>query len=74
MSSGKLTVVARFKAKPGKEEQVKRELLKLLAPTRAETGCLNYDLHESLGNPAEFLFHENWAARKRSTSICRLPT
>ena len=52
-------MVARFIAKAGKETQVKQELMKLLAPTRAETGCLNYDLHESTGKAGQFLFHEN---------------
>lgn len=63
MGNEKVTVVARIKAKPGKEQQVRQELTKLLAPTRAEPGCLNYDLHVALDNEAEFLFHENWSSR-----------
>ncbi len=63
MAAQKLTVVARIRAKPGKEEQVKRELLKLLAPTHVEEGCINYDMHASVDNPAHFLFHENWTSR-----------
>ena len=42
--SDQVTVVARIRAKPGKEERVQRELLKLLAPTRAEKGCVNYEV------------------------------
>ncbi len=60
MENQKVTVVARMKAKLGKEAQVKQELLKLLSPTRAEAGCINYDMHQSLDNQAHFLFHENW--------------
>ena len=60
MENQKVTVVARIKAKLGKEAQAKQELLKLLSPTRAEAGCINYDMHQSLDNQAQFLFHENW--------------
>ena len=56
-----VTVVARITARPGMEDRVREELRRLLAPTRAEPGCLNYDLHEAPGNPGEFMFHENWA-------------
>ncbi len=60
MENQKVTVIARIKAKPGKEAQVRQVLSKLLSPTRLEAGCINYDMHESLDNPAHFLFHENW--------------
>jgi quinol monooxygenase YgiN len=63
MSSTKtLTVIAILKAKPGKEAVVKQELLALIPPTRKEPGCINYDLHEDMENPARFVFHENWAS------------
>jgi len=60
MENQKVTVVARIKAKLGKEALAKQELLKLLSPTRAEAGCINYDMHQSLDNQAHFLYHENW--------------
>jgi len=59
-----LTVVARIKAKPGLEDRVKQGLLALIAPTRKEEGCLNYDLHQSLDDKALFLFYENWASQE----------
>ena len=55
-----LTVVATFQARPGKEAALRVALLSLLAPTRQEAGCINYDLHQSPEDPAKFLFHENW--------------
>lgn len=58
-----LTVVARVRALPGREQEVKAALLALVAPTRAERGCLNYDLHQSDEDPSLFLFHENWETR-----------
>ena len=56
----KLTVVANITAKADKVELVKAELLKLIDLTRAEEGCINYDLHQDNTNPAHFLFYENW--------------
>ena len=63
MNTESLTVVAQMKAKPGKEDQIRQELLSLVAPSRKDAGCLNYDLHQALENPALFLFHENWATK-----------
>ena len=63
MNAISLTVIAQFKAKPGKESQVRQELLSLVAPSRKDAGCLNYDLHRGLDDPALFLFHENWSSK-----------
>jgi|ERR1700674_662634 len=58
--SEQVTVIARVRAKAGLEKRVREELERLLAPTRAEAGCINYDLHESTADPRDFLFHETW--------------
>lgn len=58
-----LTVVAKIKAQLGSEGRVHHELIKLIAPTLAESGCLNYDLHCSVDDPTLFLFYENWESR-----------
>ncbi len=62
MPAKAVTLVVRIHAKPGKEARVREELRKLLAPTRAEKGCINYDLHESADDKSLFLFLENWAS------------
>ncbi len=59
-----LTIVARILAKAEKRTLVKEELLKLIAPTRAEQGCINYDLLQDNENPNLFIFHENWESRE----------
>ncbi|MBY5981843.1 putative quinol monooxygenase [Ferrimonas balearica] len=59
-----LTIVAHIVAFPDKAEQVKAELLKLIDTTRAEAGCVQYDLHQDNDNPAHFLFFENWESRE----------
>ena len=62
MAAEPVTVIARIRAKIGLEDRVYQELTKLLAPTRAEAGCLNYDMHRNLEDPSLFLFHETWAS------------
>lgn len=64
MSNRKLTIVARILAKPEKKSLVKSELLKLIDITRAEKGCINYDLHQDNENENLFLFFENWENRE----------
>jgi quinol monooxygenase YgiN len=59
-----LTVVVTLKAKPGQESTLRSELLALIPTTRQEPGCLNYDLHQAVDNPALLVFHETWASRK----------
>ena len=59
-----LTIVADIKAKSDQIDLVKAELLKLIATTRAEEGCINYDLHQDNEDPAHFLFFENWESRE----------
>lgn len=56
----RLTVVAKVVAKKESVESVKSELLKLVAPTRGEEGCIDYTLHQDNDRPALFIFHENW--------------
>ena len=60
----KLTIVANIKVAPGKLDLVKAELEKLIPITRAENGCLQYDLHQDNENPEHFLFYENWESRE----------
>ncbi|WP_170336714.1 putative quinol monooxygenase [Ruegeria arenilitoris] len=60
----KLTIVANIKANPDKIDLVKAELIKLIDITRAEEGCINYDLHQDNDNPAHFVFYENWESRE----------
>jgi len=64
MNNNQLTIVARILAKDEKRDLVKSELLKLIAITRAEAGCINYDLHQDNENPNLFLFHENWESHE----------
>ncbi|MFH2054024.1 MAG: putative quinol monooxygenase [bacterium] len=59
----KLTIVAHIHAEADRIELVKAELRKLVPPTLAEAGCLQYDLHQDNEDPAHFMFYENWESR-----------
>ena len=60
----KLTIIANIKVNSGKVDLVKAELEKLIPITRAEKGCLQYDLHQDNEDPEHFLFYENWESRE----------
>lgn len=55
-----ITVVAKLVVKEAVVASVKAELLKLIAPTRQEEGCLEYRLHQDNADPCVFFFYENW--------------
>lgn len=59
-----VTVVAEMLAKPGREADLRRELLEMVEKTRVEEGCLQYDLHEAIGEPGRFVFYENWTSEE----------
>ncbi|MCI0528332.1 MAG: antibiotic biosynthesis monooxygenase [Nitrospira sp.] len=55
-----LTAVTFIQGVEGKEEELKRELLSLEAPTRAEPGNITYDLYQSPEKKNEFMRFEVW--------------
>ncbi|QQS55204.1 MAG: antibiotic biosynthesis monooxygenase [Candidatus Competibacteraceae bacterium] len=59
-----LTIIANIHANPDQIDRVKAELEKLVPITRAEKGCLQYDLHRDNEDPAHFMFFESWESRE----------
>ncbi len=55
-----LTAVTFIQGRQGQGSQVKRELLSLTAPTRAEPGNITYDLYQSVDRPDRFMRLEVW--------------
>jgi quinol monooxygenase YgiN len=53
-------VIAMYVAKPGKEEELATVLTALIAPSRREIGCYQYDLLRNPSNPRDFCFVERW--------------
>ena len=58
---GTVHVVARFSVEPDRvEEFIQRVSQTLVEPTRAETGCIRYDLCQDLGEPNRLAMIETW--------------
>jgi quinol monooxygenase YgiN len=62
MNKEQVTVIAYIEIKPGTEEAFKAELVKLIASSRAESACVNYDFHQSVKQSNHFFAYENWAS------------
>lgn len=62
MKSEPLTAMGVVRAKPGREQELGRRMSTLLEPTRAEPGCLAYDLYQSTEDPAVWVVIERWRA------------
>jgi quinol monooxygenase YgiN len=46
------------------KEGVKQALLSLVEPTRKESGCLCYNLHQAKDDMTQFMFYEQWASKQ----------
>ena len=57
-------VVARYLAKPGQEEALEAVLSALIAPSRREIGCYQYDLLLNRADPRDLCFIERWVSDK----------
>jgi quinol monooxygenase YgiN len=53
-------VIARFYAHPDKLKELETLATALLAPTRAEPGCVRYELWQSREDPTELTMVEEW--------------
>ena len=62
-NSRRITAVTLIHGIPGKEEELKQHLLSLAGPTRAEKGCITYDLYQSPDQKHEFMRFEVWESQ-----------
>ena len=53
-------IFARFDPKPGREQELREELERVLAPTRAEPGCVHIHYYESVRAPSVYFIHSEW--------------
>lgn len=58
-----LDVIAVIEAKPGSESEVKAALQDLVTATRAEEGCISYDLKVAADKPTTFVTVEKWRSQ-----------
>lgn len=63
MDDEKIVLVARLKVKPDAVEEAKNLALGLVADSRTEEGCLNYDVHQGIEDQTVFVWHETWRDR-----------
>ena len=73
MNAEQITVIAYIEIKAGTEEAFKKELEKVIAATRAEAACINYDFHQSVDHPTPFVAYENWTSRAGLDEHARSP-
>jgi quinol monooxygenase YgiN len=64
MANAPVTVIAHVRAKPDQIAALRDVLLGLVRPSRADAGCLGYDLHQSAEDPSRFVFYENWTSKE----------
>jgi quinol monooxygenase YgiN len=57
-------VIARHWARPETVDQVRHILLSLIEPSRAEPGCLKYELLQNADDPTDFTFVETFASEE----------
>jgi quinol monooxygenase YgiN len=55
-----VTIVARYRTRPGAGDTVAAILAKHVAATRAEPGCTQFDACRSRENPDEFVLYEKY--------------
>lgn len=57
-------VIARLRAREGKEDALKTVLSAMVAPSRRELACYQYDLLQSATDARDFCFVERWDSDK----------
>ena len=67
------TIIGTLTARPETREELASLLMALVAPTRAEAGCINYDFHVDAADPCVFVFYENWTDRAALDAHLAMP-
>lgn len=66
-------VIARHFARPETVDEVRRILLSLIDSSRAEPGCLKYELLQNVDDPTDFTFVETFASKEALTVHAAAP-
>jgi len=59
-----IRIVAPFTVKPEYVEALKQALNDIVAASRKEPGCLQYDLHLEIASTNSFVFFERWRSQE----------
>ena len=57
-------LLAHLKARPGTHPELMSDAKAMIAATRAEQGCILYDLNVSITDPQSMIFVEAWRSRE----------
>ncbi|MCX5571368.1 putative quinol monooxygenase [Kaistia nematophila] len=68
-----ITVIGTLKARPERRDELQGVLAAMVAPTRAEPGCINYDFHVDAADPCVFVFYENWRSDADLEAHMKMP-
>lgn len=63
VSSNDIVVLARMQTQPGKEAAFVKAFLSTVPISRAEAGCLAYEVNTDLTDSTKFVIYERWADR-----------
>lgn len=66
-------VVAIITAKPEQYSAVSNAVRAMVAPSRSEEGCLQYDLHEDQDVKGSFVFIERWKSENALKTHMAMP-
>lgn len=55
-----IQLIARIEAHPNQGEQLASIIEGVIAPSRAEAGCLTYQTHRAIDDSNVFYFYEQW--------------
>jgi quinol monooxygenase YgiN len=59
-----IVVIARMKAKAGREQELEAAFRDMITKVRTEPGCQQYILHRALKDPTQFAFYEVYADKE----------
>ncbi len=59
-----LALIATTIAHPEHYDEVRAAMARLVEPSRAEPGCLEYVMHRSLTRPNALVFFERWKSKE----------
>ncbi len=66
-------LLAHLKSRPGNHPELMEAAKAMIAATRAEPGCILYDLNVSITDPQSMIFVEAWESREALTAHFEMP-
>ena len=69
----KMIIVAKLKAKSGKEAETEKVLTEMVAKVKGEEGTLSYTLHRLKKDPSVFMFYEKYKNKDALDSHASTP-